>query len=171
MIVKGLKTFLSISFLICCVLGSPKRVFDESGLKSSTPVFNETHGLDEADLKEMEQLITNLDEQQLKELDAILTLRLEEWSLPDNITDELVEMGLDQEDILDLQYLSQLMYDFLSQIGDLKEKLKLSDDSDLSDNIRLYLLGLPNRLGPLGYVALHQVLEDESDLDHPLRNA
>ena len=102
----------------------PKRVFDESGLKSSTQIFNETHGLDEADLKEMEQLITNLDEQQLKELDAILTLRLEEGSLPDNITDELVDMGLDQEDILDLQYLSQLMYDFLSQIGDLKDKLK-----------------------------------------------
>ena len=75
MIVKGLKTFLSISFLSCCVLGSPKRVFDESGLKSSSQIFNETHGLDEADLKEMEQLITNLDEQQLKELDAILTLR------------------------------------------------------------------------------------------------
>merc|ERR1712098_717688 len=109
---------------------------------------------------EMEQLITNLDEQQLKELDAILTLRLEEGSSADNITDELVDMGLDQEDILDLQYLSQLMYDFLSQIEDLEDKLKLSDDSDLSDNIRLYLLGLPNRLGPLGYVALHQVLEE-----------
>ena len=170
MIVKGLQTILSLSFLSCCVLGSPKRVFDENGLKSP-PIFNETHGVDEADLKEMEQLITNLDEQQLKELDAILTLRLEEGSLPDNITDELVEMGLDQEDILDLQYLSQLMYDFLSQIEDLEDKLKLSDDSDLSDNIRLYLLGLPNRLGPLGYVALHQVLEDESDHDHPLRNA
>ena len=28
---------------------------------------------------------------------------------------------------------------------------------------QLYLLGLPNKLGPLGYIALHNVLEDEDE--------
>ena len=28
---------------------------------------------------------------------------------------------------------------------------------------QLYLLGLPNKLGPLGYIALHHVLEDDGE--------
>ena len=30
---------------------------------------------------------------------------------------------------------------------------------------QLYLLGLPNKLGPLGYIALHQVLEELEDAE------
>ena len=100
----------------------------------------------------------------------------------DLITAELKDMGMDEEDIEDLKQLSELMYEFLKQIPSLVTKLQLVEEYDLLDNVQvcflasftsvnsnivlqLYLLGLPNKLGPLGYVALQYVLEELNDSD------
>merc|ERR1712038_539490 len=77
------------------------------------------------------------------------------------ITQELQEMGMDKEDIEDLQALAALMHEFLVRVPNIEVKLELSHNKDLLDNIQLYLLGLPNKLGPLGFIALHQVLDGE----------
>merc|ERR1711862_400653 len=57
------------------------------------------------------------------------------------------------------------MHEFLGQIPSLGQKLELRKEYDLLDNVQLYLLGLPNKLGPLGYIALHNVLEELDDTD------
>merc|ERR1719233_133057 len=72
---------------------------------------------------------------------------------------------MDEEDIEDLQTLSELMHLFLKQIPALSTKLELTQEHDLLDNVQLYLLGLPNKLGPLGYIALHNVLEEMGEAD------
>merc|ERR1739838_1283558 len=56
-------------------------------------------------------------------------------------------------------------HEFPDQIPSLAEKLELRKEYDLLDNVQLYLLGLPNKLGPLGYIALHNVLEELDDAD------
>merc|ERR1712105_253516 len=61
------------------------------------------------------------------------------------------------------KHLAGMMHEFLHQIPSLAQKLELKKDYDLLDNIQLYLLGLPNKLGPLGYIALHHVLEDDGE--------
>merc|ERR1712025_858604 len=81
----------------------------------------------------------------------------------DLITAELKEMGMDEYDIEDLKALAEMMHDFLGQIPSLAQKLELKKEYDLLDNVQLYLLGLPNKLGPLGYVALQYVLEELDD--------
>merc|ERR1712066_141094 len=81
----------------------------------------------------------------------------------DMISAELKEMGMDEEDIEDLRMLAEMMHGFLSQIPALATKLELEKEYDLLDNVQLYLLGLPNKLGPLGYIALHNVLEELDD--------
>merc|ERR1712037_90578 len=74
-------------------------------------------------------------------------------------------MGMDENDIEDLKQLSELMHEFLNQIPAVAKKLELTHEYDLLDNVQLYLLGLPNKLGPLGYVALQYVLEELDDSD------
>jgi len=81
----------------------------------------------------------------------------------DLITAELKEMGMDEDDIEDLKALAEMMHEFLGQIPSLAQKLELKKEYDLLDNVQLYLLGLPNKLGPLGYIALHNVLEELDD--------
>jgi len=34
----------------------------------------------------------------------------------------------------------------------------------LENNVKMYLLGLPNKLGPLGFIALHSVLKSPEDI-------
>merc|ERR1712058_41828 len=83
----------------------------------------------------------------------------------DMILAELVEMGMVEENVHDLKQLAALMYEFLIQVPELATKLELRKEVDLLDNIQLYLLGLPNKLGPLGYIALKQVLEEIDEAD------
>merc|ERR1711909_71451 len=83
----------------------------------------------------------------------------------DMITAELREMGMDEDDVEDLKHLAEMMHEFLDQIPSLAEKLELRKKYDLLDNVQLYLLGLPNKLGPLGYVALQYALEELDDSD------
>merc|ERR1711942_313196 len=116
--------------------------------------------------RELENLVKNLsDQNQLELLETIMGRGHDESTEFDLITAELKDMGMDEEDIEDLKQLSELMYEFLKQIPSLVTKLQLVEEYDLLDNVQLYLLGLPNKLGPLGYIALQYVLEelDESD--------
>merc|ERR1712096_331424 len=106
-------------------------------------------------LKELEILVKNLDDNQLDKLEAIMGKDIDEVTEFEMIMAELKEMGMEDEDIADLKQLAQLMHEFLSQVPDLATKLELESDYDL--------LGLPNKLGPLGYIALHHVLEDEGE--------
>jgi len=120
--------------------------------------------LEEAELlKELETLVQNLDDEQLELLESIMGKDIDEATEFDMIVAELKAMGMDEEDINDLNQLSELMYEFLIQVPEVATKLELSHDYDLLDNVQLYLLGLPNKLGPLGYIALHHVLEDDGE--------
>merc|ERR1711982_76321 len=114
--------------------------------------------------RELENLVKNLsDQNQLELLETIMGRGHDESTEFDLITAELKDMGMDEEDIEDLKQLSELMYEFLKQIPSLVTKLQLVEEYDLLDNVQLYLLGLPNKLGPLGYIALHNVLEELDD--------
>jgi len=120
--------------------------------------------LEEAQLlKELEILVKNLDDDQLEKLEKIMGKDIDEMTEFDMIMNELKEMGMEDSDIADLKQLAQLMHEFLNQVPEIGEKLDFDDEYDLLDNIQLYLLGLPNKLGPLGYIALHHVLEDEAE--------
>ena len=138
-------------------------------------------------LKELEVLIKNLDDEQLDKLETILADNADDATEFDEIMEELIEMGMDKGDIEDLKQLAALMEEFLIQIPGINKKLEMKSDDDLSDNIQvglgslvlwylelivflpftfqLYLLGLPNKLGPLGYIALHHVLDGADDED------
>merc|ERR1712142_1001763 len=116
--------------------------------------------VEEAKLKrELENLVKSLDTDQLELLETILGKEdaNDESKEFDLISAELKEMGMDEEDIEDLRMLAEMMNGFLSQIPALATKLELEKEYDLLDNVQLYLLGLPNKLGPLGYIALHNV--------------
>jgi len=115
--------------------------------------------------RELENLVKNLDDDQLELLESIMGRDVDETAEFDLITTELKEMGMDEEDIDDLKQLSEMMHEFLKQIPALATKLELRKEVDLLDNIQLYLLGLPNKLGPLGYIALKQVLEEIDEAD------
>jgi len=117
--------------------------------------------------KELENLVKSLDNDQLNLLETILGKEDEddESTEFDMITAELKEMGMDEDDVEDLKHLAEMMHEFLRQIPSLAEKLELKKEYDLLDNVQLYLLGLPNKLGPLGYIALHNVLEELDDAD------
>ena len=53
---------------------------------------------------------------------------------------------------------------FLTKIPEIEKKLELEDDEyTLEDHCKLYLLGLPNKLGPLGFLALHSILESAGE--------
>merc|ERR1719470_690365 len=122
--------------------------------------------IEEAKLrKELETLVKSLDDDQLDLLEAIMGKDIDEAAEFDMISAELKAMGMDEEDIEDLQQLSELMHLFLKQIPAVSTKLELTQEHDLLDNVQLYLLGLPNKLGPLGYIALHNVLEEMDEAD------
>merc|ERR1712179_861246 len=115
----------------------------------------------------MGNLVKSLDNDQLNLLETILGKEDEddESTEFDMITAELKEMGMDEEDIEDLKQLAEMIHEFLNHIPELAQKLELKQEYDLLDNVQLYLLGLPNKLGPLGYIALHSVLEELEDAE------
>ena len=131
-------------------------------------------------LKEWEIIVKNLDDEQLDNIEDILAKNLERNREFEMIMLELKAMGMDEQDISDLKQLAEFMHEFLVQIPNLKIKLEIANNNDLLDNIQvliclqifqsvcsfvfqLYLLGLPNKLGPLGYVALHHILDGENE--------
>merc|ERR1711872_1151056 len=125
-----------------------------------------TEDIQDADvIKDVEQLIEGLDDATLLKLERILSEELSTEKELDLIKNELAEMGMDVEDIQDLLDLATLMTDFLHKVPEVEQVVVGEDEYSLEDNVKLYLLGLPNKLGPLGFLALHSVLEtDESDI-------
>jgi len=123
-------------------------------------------------LKELEVLIKNLDDDQLDNLEKILVEDEEDTEDTEfgRVKQELLDMGMEEQDIEDLKTLAALMVEFLEKIPNIESKLELKAEADLLDNVQLYLLGLPNKLGPLGFIALHHVLdgadeeEEEGDI-------
>merc|ERR1712042_210033 len=125
-----------------------------------------TEDIQDADvIKDVEQLIEGLDDATLLKLERILSDELSTEKELDLIKNELAEMGMDVEDIQDLLDLATLMTDFLHKVPEVEQVVVGEDEYSLEDNVKLYLLGLPNKLGPPGFLALHSVLEtDESDI-------
>lgn len=114
--------------------------------------------------KEIEKLVANLNDDQLDQLEAILAKDLDTQSEFSMLLEELQEMGMQEDDIEDLNELANMMNKFLLHVPDLDKQLRLEQGSyNLLDNCKLYLLGLPNKLGPLGFLALHSVLLDDVD--------
>merc|ERR1712243_350306 len=109
----------------------------------------------------MGELIGNLSSEQLEELQDIMERNHDEMTEFDLISGELAEMGVEEEDIVDLKLLGSMMNTFLIQVNDIEKRLEMKKPHDLMDHIQLYLLGLPNKLGPLGFLALHHVLTTE----------
>jgi len=153
--------------VVISVIGVPKILFGptKGGVAEDLPREKELEDFSEEELlKELSELVENLTEEQLASLEEILDKEdLDDSSEFRMITDELKKIGMDDEDIQDLKMLTKLMHDFLISVPKISENLKLTKETDLQDHVQLYLLGLPNNLGPLGYVALHKVLEDEDD--------
>merc|ERR1712243_127063 len=126
--------------------------------------------LDEEDraaaVAEIEELIDGLTDQQLSDLQEILHGDLTPEKELELIISELTTMGMDDVDIKDLLELADLMTDYLKKVPDVERVVVGEEEYSIADNVKLYLLGLPNKLGPLGFVGLHRVLnenvEDES---------
>jgi len=156
--------FTILSYFSYCMSRSTETKPSEISLEEKEALIEE---IEQAQmLKELEVLIQNLDDEQLDNLEKILTTDDEEESEFELIVKELKEMGLDHQDIEDLKVLATLMNEFLVKVPGLEDKLGMTSDYDLLDNIQLYLLGLPNKLGPLGYIALHHVLDAADEEDH-----
>merc|ERR1719177_47028 len=161
---RGFTIFVVVAMSICMV--SSMTMQDK---KKSEGATTETGTeVEEAKLrKELENLVKSLNNDQLNLLETILGKEDEndESTEFDMITAELKEMGMDEEDIEDLKHLAKMMHEFLKHIPKLAQKLEFKQEYDLLDNVQLYLLGLPNKLGPLGYIALHSVLEELEDAE------
>merc|ERR1719341_2169121 len=112
-------------------------------------------------MKELEELIGSLSSEQLEELQDIMGRDHDEMTEFELISGELAQMGVEEEDIVDLKLLGSMINDFLIQVDDIEVRLEMKKPHDLMDHIQLYLLGLPNKLGPLGFLALHHVLTTE----------
>merc|ERR1719435_331017 len=106
-------------------------------------------------------MIDTLSAEELDQLEAILGKPLDEKTELQMIQAELQQLGKDVQDMFDL---SEMMKKFLLKIPDVDTKLQLDeDDYSLEDHCKLYLLGLPNKLGPLGFLALHSILESAGE--------
>merc|ERR1711922_126060 len=89
-------------------------------------------------------MIDTLSAEELDQLEAILGKPLDEKTELQMIQAELQQLGMDPQDVQDMFELAE-------------------DDYSLEDHCKLYLLGLPNKLGPLGFLALHSILESAGE--------
>ena len=65
-------------------------------------------------MQELEELIGNLSSEQLEELQDIMERDHDEMTEFDLISGELAEMGVKEEDLVDLKLLGSMMNDFVS---------------------------------------------------------
>merc|ERR1719482_484502 len=109
-------------------------------------------------------MIDTLSAEELDQLEEILSKPLDEKAELQMIQAELEQLGMDPQDVQDMFDLAEMMKKFLLKIPDVDTKLQLDDDEySLEDHCKLYLLGLPNKLGPLGFLALHSILESAGE--------
>merc|ERR1712002_1433180 len=121
---------------------------------------------DEAEaIQDIEELIDGLSDEQLTSLEEILTGDLTPEKELELIISELTNMGMDETDIKDMLELAEMMTDFLKKVPDVEKVVVGEEDYSIADNVKLYLLGLPNKLGPLGFVGLHSVLNENIEED------
>merc|ERR1719348_1266953 len=148
---------------LCTALGAFTQTRPQATLADQDDYVKhpQQQSLDREELKELEELIGNLSSEQLEELQDIMKRDHDEMTEFDLISGELAEMGVEEEDLVDLKLLGSMMNDFLMQVNDIEMRLEMKKPHDLMDHIQLYLLGLPNKLGPLGFLALHHVLTTE----------
>ena len=135
MIMTRTSIFLILAYLSCCMSRSTEKKPSDISLDEKEALIEE---IEQAQmLKELEVLIKNLDDEQLDKLEQILTTDEDEESEFELIVKELREMGLDNQDIEDLKTLATLMYEFLVQVPGLEDKLGMTSDYDLLDNIQV----------------------------------
>ena len=128
--------FIILSYFSYCMSRSTETKPSEISLEEKEALIEE---IEQAQmLKELEVLIQNLDDEQLDNLEKILTTDDEEESEFELIVKELKEMGLDHQDIEDLKVLATLMNEFLVQVPGLEDKLGMTSDYDLLDNIQVF---------------------------------
>ena len=96
-------------------------------------------------LKELEVLIKNLDDSQLENLEKILIEDEEESEDTEfgRVKQELLDMGIEEEDIEDLKTLAALMTEFLDKIPNIERKLDMRSDVDLLDNVQVNTFHYP----------------------------
>jgi len=148
---------------------------------SSAGVVDETVDLTQLEtdtmLRELEMFVKHLTDDQLDKLEDILDEEdypVDEATQANELLRELRHMGMEEGDITDLNILADDMTAFLNKIPMLSRKLRLGRE-DLADNVKLYLLGLDNKLGPLGFLALHSTLTSDDfvvdSVDQPTHGA
>merc|ERR1711887_439140 len=161
---KGYLLIMKCLILLVCLAfakgGMAEKV--EMTAEEKTKLMNE---MMEADIqKEIEEMIDTLSAEELDQLEAILGKPLDEKTELQMIQAELEQLGMDPQDVQDMFDLSEMMKKFLLKIPDVDTKLQLDEDEySLEDHCKLYLLGLPNKLGPLGFLALHSILESAGE--------
>ena len=90
-------------------------------------------------LKELEVLIKNLDDDQLDNLEEILKDDEEDTEDTEfgRVKQELLDMGMEEQDIEDLKVLAELMVGFLEKIPNIERKLEFKSEADLLDNVQV----------------------------------
>jgi len=160
-----LRLYISVTMLVACY-GVPKVLFRDKSVTEGKVDEGSIHKdvedySDEELLQELGDFVDNLTPDQLESLEEILDKEdLDDSSEFKMISEELEDLGMDGDDVHDLRVLTKLMHNYLENVPDIAESLEFTAATDLQDHIQLYLLGLPNNLGPLGYITLHKVLED-----------
>merc|ERR1712142_384887 len=160
---KGYCLIMKCLILLVCLAfakgGMAEKV--EMTAEEKTKLMNE---MMEADIqKEIEEMIDTLSAEELDQLEEILSKPLDEKAELQMIQAELEQLGMDPQDVQDMFDLAEMMKKFLLKIPDVDTKLQLDDEYSLEDHCKLYLLGLPNKLGPLGFLALHSILESAGE--------
>ena len=106
-------------------------------------------------VQELEELIGNLSSEQLEELQDIMERDHDEMTEFELISGELAQMGVEEEDIVDLKLLGSMMNDFVSkhaslqtstdltlpfqliQVDDIEVRLEMKKPHDLMDHIQV----------------------------------
>merc|ERR1719431_1043227 len=71
---------------------------------------------------------------------------------------------LSAEELDQLEAILGKPLDEKTELQMIQAELQLDEDEySLEDHCKLYLLGLPNKLGPLGFLALHSILESAGE--------
>jgi len=135
--------------------------WDQLPLDRKVKVFQQLE--EESVLEELKELLGNLNEDDLDHLEDILTDNLDQVAEFKLMMDKLKDIGLEENHIQDIYNKAQLINEFLLQIPNISSRLGLDGDLDLFDHIQLYLLGLPNKLGPLGFIALRHILLESTE--------
>jgi len=120
--------------------------------------------------RELEEFVSQLDDEELDDLEQRLEVILQDQeheSESSLLLAELEEIGFDESDIEDFSVLAEDITEFLMTIPTLQSKLGLTEEG-LSDHVKMYLLGLDNKLGPIGFLALHHLIKGEERIEENL---